>query len=447
MFKKKGTCVIEYAQDSIRVTAVNKSVQHQAIAIVQGQEEDAAKKLASFLRQNRVARIVALSPRTSCLVATFRLPSNDHDELLKMVEFQFSRSSPYKKEDLLVDVRILEAVPPGKSLVSGAMMVRDRLTPFLEILKKAGITPDVITPNSQRLLPLAKIIWENFFIAEGKILGLWLNGTFSLSLFVKGDIYFSREESQSSGNTINAFIEYCQQEFPAITIMDGLFLGTPDQTGHKRAISGVLINVEELSNYVRTARHQAAFEQSPTAFLDLLLTGDPHAKVFDLSPVSIKTKRIRLQQKKLIVHGAVILFLLLFGLLLQTLSSFHQRTLFISVLNDAISQASVQVKGLEEKSRLVASVESYMASRLSVSAILVSLSKILPLGVHLTSFDFKDGQLNIRGEADDLDAARSFQGALQSARTFQSVRLEGIDKRPTETAQIIVFSMTMKVVR
>jgi Tfp pilus assembly PilM family ATPase len=213
MFKKKGTCVIEYAQDSIRVTAVNKSVQHQAIAIVQGQEEDAAKKLASFLRQNRVARIVALSPRTSCLVATFRLPSNDHDELLKMVEFQFSRSSPYKKEDLLVDVRILEAVPPGKSLVSGAMMVRDRLTPFLEILKKAGITPDVITPNSQRLLPLAKIIWENFFIAEGKILWLWLNGTFSLSLFVKGDIYFSREESQSSGNTINAFIEYCHLRF------------------------------------------------------------------------------------------------------------------------------------------------------------------------------------------------------------------------------------------
>ena len=135
MFKKKGVCVIEYAQDVIRVTAVSGTVKYHVIPLQPGDEDKAAAELAVFMRRYPARRVMALSPRTFCVIGTFRLPSHDHDELLKMVQFQFSRSSPYKKEDLLVDVKVIDEAPPSKTVVSGAMMVRERLMPFVDILK------------------------------------------------------------------------------------------------------------------------------------------------------------------------------------------------------------------------------------------------------------------------------------------------------------------------
>jgi hypothetical protein len=75
------------------------------------------------------------------------------------------------------------------------------------------------------------------------------------------------------------------------------------------------------------------------------------------------------------------------------------------------------------------------------------LSKSIPPGVRLNEADLKEGILNIQGEADGLEAAQGFLTALASAEGIRDVRLEGIDKRPTEAAQVVSFRMKMKVQR
>ena len=126
---------------------------------------------------------------------------------------------------------------------------------------------------------------------------------------------------------------------------------------------------------------------------------------------------------------------------------FHQRTEVVVALQGAIDRESARVKELEEKSRVVSAVESHFSSGVPISSVMASLSKILPAGARLTEVELRDGTLNIHGEADDLDTARSFQSAIESAGVFKNVRLEGIDKRPTESSQIVMFRMNMKVAK
>ncbi len=447
MLKNKGTCVIEYAHECLRATIVNGTVRHQCISLVPGQEETAAKELASFVEGNTNCRIIALTPRASCVMGMFRLPSRDNDELLSMAKFKFARSSPYRKEDLIVDVKRIEDVSRSQTLIAGAMTVKERLKPFFDILQQAGLNPDVITLNTQRLHPLAKIVWENTLNGEGKVLGLCLNGTLSLGFFARGDLLFSREEGNISDSAMGAFIEYCHQEFPSIAIKEGLFLGTAEETGMARAIAGVAINVQELSTFVKKIKEQSAFEQSPVAYLDLLLAEDGKAGGFDLSPDHAKEERSRQELNRLMVHGIVIAVVCLAGLIIGLVGDWHKKTAVIRAYEYALKKEESHIKDLKDKSRLIESYEKFAAEHVPFSVVMENIVRVMPDGVRLDQISRRNGSLTLRGKAEDLDAAHLFQTGLAQAGCFQNVRLESIDKRPTESAEVVSFRMNMEVRR
>jgi Tfp pilus assembly protein PilN len=110
-----------------------------------------------------------------------------------------------------------------------------------------------------------------------------------------------------------------------------------------------------------------------------------------------------------------------------------------------IERESASVKALEEKARITASVEKNIGQRVAVSSLFSDISRLLPKGARLNQANFREGNLELQGEADDLGVLQDFQKSLAGTPRFREVRLEGIDKRPTEAAQTVMFRMTMKV--
>jgi Tfp pilus assembly protein PilN len=192
---------------------------------------------------------------------------------------------------------------------------------------------------------------------------------------------------------------------------------------------------------------QSAFDLAPVAYLDLLLARDDRDAAFDLSPECLKAERDRSKFRSLVVHLAMIAGIFLAGLFVRAGMEWHQRRVASDSLRTALASASTGIKELEDKVRRVAAVERLVSERVLVSAVFQSLSKNIPPGVRLNDADLKDGVLNIQGEADGLEAAQAFLTALASIDGFRDVRLEGIDKRPTEAAQVVSFRMKIKVQR
>jgi Tfp pilus assembly protein PilN len=380
-------------------------------------------------------------------MGTFRLPSQDHAELLNMAEFQFMRSTPHQRSDMVVDVKFLEMASPTQSLVAGAMAMKDLLKPYADILKEAGLTPEVMTVNTQRLLPLARVVWGDALNGDGRVLGLCIDNGLWLGFFARGDMLFSREERQNNDmdSALGGFIEYCHKEFPGTPVREGMLLGDRKDTGMARMAAGVRISVQELSSMVRTPGEQAAFELSAIAYLDLLLAQDDRAVPFDFSPGEIKAERNRVKTNRLTRHVIVLAVMVLSGFLLLGLGRLQKEMSGINALRRAIERESANVKALEAKAGITANVRKHVSEKIAVSSLLADISRLLPKGARLNQAEFREGVLNLQGEAEDLAALQDFQKSLAGTSWFHDVRLEGIDKRPTETAQKVMFRMTMRV--
>lgn len=379
----------------------------------------------------------------------FRFPSSDPLEVLNMATLQFVRSTPHKRADLAVDAKILESPSPNHSLVLGVMTTRDMLKPYLNILEQARLKPDVLTVNAQRLVSLSRAVWSNDFREEARVIGLGLDGALYWGLVAGGVLMYSHEEQDGADvvSSFGSFADYCRKEFPNTRIQDGILLGNSDRVGVSRQISGVTIEVQELSSLVRSARERSAFDLSPIAYLDLLLAQDDRDMSFDLSPENLRTERDCSKARSLAAHFAIIAGIFLAGLLLRAGLEWHQRSAVVVSLRTALESTSTRVKELEDKAQRVAAVERQVSDRILVSAVFQSLSKNIPPGVRLNDADLKDGILNILGEADGLEAAQALLTALASAEDFRDVRLEGIDKRPSEAAQVVSFRIKLKVQR
>ena len=448
---KKYVCVIEFIQGGLRTTCVNaEAVSHRVIPFAPGDEPKAAKELGAFCgAAARKACVVVLFPRAACVTGIFRFPSIDPREVRDMATLQFVRSTPHKREDIVVGAKSLKRLSATSSLVAGVMTTKDALKPCLDILEQAALSPDLLTVNTVRLLTLSRAAWGNEVRAEGRVIGAALDGALNWGLIAGGDLVFSREEPDGADMeaSFGAFVDHGRKEFPDLSIQEGVLIGDLERAGGSRRMSGVAIEVRDLASLVRTAVERSAFELSPVAYLDLLFARDPGDTACDLSPEYIKVKRQRSKVRSLAVHLAIIAGIFLAGLLLRAGAEWQQRMAVVVALRTAVGNAAVRVKELEDKARKTAAFEKQVSERVLVSEVLQRLSKSIPLGVRLNEADIKEGSLNIQGEAAGLEEAQAFLKALASAEGFRDVRLESIDKRPTEAAEVVSFRMKMKVQR
>ena len=449
MFKRNCVCIVEFMPGSLRTTCVfANAVSHRVIPCAPGEELGAAKELHSFVgAASRRSRVIVLIPTETSIMSVFRFPSSDLREVHHMAALQFVRSTPHKLEDIAVAAKILKKVSPHHSLVAAVMTTKDKLTPYLVILEQARLKPDVLTVSTARLAALSHAVWGDAVPGEGRIIGLCLDGALSWGLVARGQLLYSRvdEDGDAVESACGSFADQCRKEFPDLRIPEGILLCSPDRSGVSRRISGVALEIRELASLVRTTSDRSAFGLAPVAFLDHIMARDDMPTVFDLSPDQLKIARDRSKVRSLIAHFAIIAGIFLAGIFVGTGGEWHRRIAAVDSLHAALKRTSTRVKALEDQARRVATVERHISERIRVSAVLQDLSQNIPPGVRLNEADLEEGNLDLQGEADSLDAVQVFLTALASAERITDVRLEGIDKRPTATAQIVSFRMKMRV--
>jgi Tfp pilus assembly protein PilN len=195
---------------------------------------------------------------------------------------------------------------------------------------------------------------------------------------------------------------------------------------------------------VSVARFDEAALSGEDAWIAMAEAFDKGSGIFDLRDEESRREDEKRCLRVQLVLVAVILVLLAIGALVWGAARVYWEMAEINGMRSAINREAAQVKTLEAKASVVAGVEKYLSERVLASSVFGNIARLLPKEARLNQMDLKDGVVNLQGEAGSLETVQAFQQAIARVSIFQDVRLEGIDKRPTETAQTVMFRMTMK---
>ncbi len=111
-------------------------------------------RIAALFEKHRLPKnnVVACLPRQVVNVRLLDLPSTDRDEIADMVELQSARQTPYTKDEIVFDYRVLSTAREGYTKVMLAIVQRNVLRERFLLLEEAGLSPVRMTVTSEGLL-------------------------------------------------------------------------------------------------------------------------------------------------------------------------------------------------------------------------------------------------------------------------------------------------------
>ncbi|MBM4142724.1 MAG: hypothetical protein FJ225_03890 [Lentisphaerae bacterium] len=133
--------------------------------------------------------VVACLPRQVVNVRMLELPSTDPSEIADMVELQAGKQTPYSRDEIVSDYRIVGSRREGYSRIVLAIVQRSALRQRFSILEEAGLDVDTMSVSSEGLLNWLRAVAP----AEGTRAVLDVDSYFSdLSVVSGGQLLFTR---------------------------------------------------------------------------------------------------------------------------------------------------------------------------------------------------------------------------------------------------------------
>ena len=112
------------------------------------------KLLSGKTSRLKQSTLIGVLPRAPMLVRYLMLPSHQEAELRSMVDLQITKHIPYAREDVIIDLNIVEKESSGYSKVLVIVYPKDIVHRYLKICTMASIAPQILTVG-----PLGSVNW------------------------------------------------------------------------------------------------------------------------------------------------------------------------------------------------------------------------------------------------------------------------------------------------
>ena len=102
---------------------------------------DLAKLISRSIKQYKFSRmpVIACLPRQAVNLRMLELPSTDPHEIADMVDLQVGKQTPYSKDEIVSDYKILGSGRSGYSRVMLVIVQRGVLRQRFSVLEEAGV--------------------------------------------------------------------------------------------------------------------------------------------------------------------------------------------------------------------------------------------------------------------------------------------------------------------
>lgn len=383
--------------------------------------------------------VIGCLPRQAVNVRLLEIPSTDPDEIADMVELQVGRLTPYPRDEIVVDFRIMGPGRQGYTHIMLILVQRVLMAQRFRILENAGLAVESMSVSSEGLLN-----WFNSVKGAAK-------GEKDATLLVDvdaactdvaavsgGRLLFTRSIMIGAVNLTDApdqwrekflqeielSLDICRSEAgsqPASKILlcgaggavEGLAAAIHDRTKLPLQVADGMEKIQKDSG-VPDLKSPELKKLSFQPLLGLAIA--PEMIHFNLVPEAVHARReIEAKARGLTGFGTLVLTAV-FMLSILGITIVQRSAEYLANLQRVDSEISGRARQVEQMKQTTVMVMKRLNLQCSPLAILVELHRILPPAVHLESIVVETEQsITLKGKAKSFPEVDNFRGRLEAS--------------------------------
>jgi len=393
------------------------------------------------------SRIVGCMPRQVVTVRMLDLPSTDPDEISDMVDLQSAAQTPYSREEVVFDYRVLGVGQGGYTKVMLAIVQRSVLRERHLLFEEAGIDVERMCISSEGLLNWLSATRPS---SSGGLMVVDVDASNSdCSVFADGCLVFTRNIqtgaeglSNSGQRGLSAFagevrrsLEMCQSDVQGVAAKQVLV------TGGGVAVSGLAdalsvelgLPVEEVSSTACVTREPREAPLADIAAQGVSLTSvvgvaaGQGNMTFGFLPDSVRSRRRLLGRARRTARLATLMMALFVSLSCCASVSFYLRWKHLNTLIDETDTKSVRAQRVQVMKGVINEVITRAGTEGTVIRQLGELHTGTPEGIaydHVDT-DLLKHQVALEGTGTSIREIRELIKNLDASDLFDGVEEDG----------------------
>lgn len=459
--KIKGPClVVEPGGHWLKVLRIEPGRGASAVTLAWLKRFDvldagAAQALAALVKQHKLERlpILACLPRQAVTVRMLDLPSTESGEINDMVELQAAKQTPYSRDQILYDYRIVGGTRAGYTRILLAIVQRDVLRYRFSLLEDAGLSVEQMTVSSEGLLnwylrnsgsgdrvtALLDIDAEatDLCVMRGDVL------LFNRSIKIGAEALLETSGEQVAERFVQETaqtLEACRREVPGTELERIMVTGACGGAAVaaellKKTFEGVTVEINDSTATASRWPADPDLHAAPgdrlavTALLGMAL--DPGQLAMGFVPEPVRLRRDLLTKaRSLSTIAVLVISLLVTASMAGTLRLWRLKNHY-NALNAEITQNLPEVARVEQQREVVLEVHERRNSDTAVYNMIIEAYRHLLPEVYVEAFavDSASGEITLEGLAESRRDIRSLVEALESSELFTDVRESGTSAR------------------
>lgn len=449
---RKQAVLVEIGSDWVKLLQVEAlrggpAVTKAFVQPINGLDDSVGQALCQAHAAGKFARIpvIACVPRQMVNIRTLELPSNDPDEIADMVDLQSGKQTPYSREEIVCDYRILDSQRDGYSRVMLVIVQRSVLRQRFHLLEVAGLDVERMTVSTEGLLG-----WSHAALTESEqeeVTAVLDVDSFyaELALLQGGQLLVSRSILMGANELMQDFTRWGPKFVrEAATALEAFREEVRDRTAARMVVTGAgprvvsltealaeatglevqALSAEEVVQGLPPELDFASGEEQVLSITALLgMAREADVLQFALVPDSVALRRnLERKSREFTKLGIALMLLLLTGsFYVSSMLALHQRRL--QTLAEAVAEKQPAVESVNRMLDIVKTVRERRDSRLATVNLLGELHRMVPSGVFLESaafdLDKPERQVTLTGSGADRRDIRSLVQNLEQSILFR----------------------------
>jgi Tfp pilus assembly protein PilN len=375
-------------------------------------QEDVRREINQFFRSNGLNKdsIVLGIPRKDVVLRYLDLPLEVKDDLKQVVQYQVQSFEPTDDDTYYHDYVLLNEQPGQKKISILLILVRKSvLDGHLRLLKNFEISPIAVVNSS---MGLANLLLQNAEDSANKtyILADLCPSGLELLALRHGSLAYSREAAKEEGQGWgDLFIKEVNEAVSKIRLnpegtLEKIILAGESSDSALEEIKTQIPDCELLRKSLRLSVpvDNTAHIQEAATVLGLAFTGMGQNLSIkaNLIPSNVRSRQMRWAY----IPAAILSLVILLLIAAMGFRQMAQNRILVSMLDKEIASRKAPVRKVQELKnqasdleKKIKRIESLVTAKDRNLEILQELTTILPADTFLTSYNNRDGSIQLRG--------------------------------------------------
>ena len=449
--------VVEIGQDWVKIVQAEPSrrgltVSRLYLETFKEAGPEISRSIAAALKQQRFSRVPAIGclPRQMVNIRILELPSTDAEEIADMVDLQAAKQTPYTKDEIVADYRILGASRQGYARVMLAIIQRTVLRERYYLLEEAGLDVGSMSVSTEGVLnwylhAAARAGWGNDSVALVDVDSFYTD----FIVIVEGQLVFTRSIMIGANHLVEDYASWRDKFAREVRRSIEMFQAETPSSGPARlVVSGAGARFERLATElsaelklpaeavdcrddVRSLPASPPLAEAPFRTVSLTpLVGmalDPDKLEFRLMPDSVRARKELVEKAR----GLSLFAMLLMAVLVSISTVVTANLLLKRNYRDALRRHFQETRpGVERVERMRATFGVIKRRQNASAAAIVLLSDIhkqTPAALFLDAIeiDTQTKRVVLGGTTEDRKSIRALVGNLEQSPLFADVQQIG----------------------